>query len=213
MIAKRGKTIAVLAAVLGLLLAGVASTQDWMRVAAEDTEPFALAGADLSGALLALSLALGALSLALLFAGRTLSVVCGAVMALLGVALIFTTLEATSVENPTVANEVAARTGLAGEAAHTVEVLWAFPAIALTGGALAVLGGVWTIVTFRLWLRPPKSKDKYELRSGALAWDVLDEGEDPTLDEESDGPVQHHSARPEREADDPPAAGRDADRS
>ncbi|WP_293697986.1 Trp biosynthesis-associated membrane protein [uncultured Agrococcus sp.] len=211
MIAKRGKTIAVLAAVLGLLLAGAASTQDWVRVAAEDTEPFALTGADLSGTLLALALALGALSLALLFAGRTLSVVCGAVMALIGVALIFATLGAASAENRAVADEVAARTGLTGEAAQTVEVLWAFPAITLTGGALAILGGIWTIATFRLWRRQPKSKDKYELRSGALAWDVLDEGEDPTLDDERDGPVQQHSARAEHEADDGPAAGRDAD--
>ncbi|HIY65506.1 MAG TPA: Trp biosynthesis-associated membrane protein [Candidatus Agrococcus pullicola] len=211
MIAKRGKSIAVLAAVLGLLLTGIAPTQDWVQVIAEDTEPFTLTGADLSGALLALALALGALSLTLLFAGRILSAVCGAVMALIGVALIVTTVGAASAENRAVAEEVAARTGLTGGTTQTVEVLWAFPALALAGGALAVLGGLWTIATFKFWKRQPKSKDKYELRSGALAWDVLDEGNDPTLDDAQEQHAKRQEAQGRKESGEPPAARRDAD--
>lgn len=182
MIAKRGKSIAVLLAVVAIAVAGIAPTQDWVLVTADDTDPFSLTGAELSPALPALVLALAALALTLLFAGKRLSILCGAAMLLLGAAMTWVALSATGSDNSAIAAEIAARTGLASAEAGTVQVVVAFPALAAAGGCVAVIGGVWTLTTSRIWRRQPKSRDKYELRSGALAWDVLDEGEDPTID-------------------------------
>lgn len=184
MIAKRGKLIGVLLTVAAIALAGIPATQEWTHVSAADTEPFSLTGAELSTALPAMVLALGALALTLLFAGRRLSVVCAVALVLLGAGILWSSLSASGPENSVIIAEVAARTGLSGSEVTSVETVTLPPLLSAGGGALAALAGVWVLLTSGKWHRQPKSRDKYELRSGALAWDVLDEGEDPTLDAE-----------------------------
>ena len=184
MIARRGKLISVLVTVVAIALAGIIPTQEWVRVSAVDAESFSLTGAELNSALPALVLALGALALTLLFAGPRLSIVCGMALILLGGGVAWAALTAAGADNAVIEAEIATRTGLAGSQASAIETLDILPILTALGGVIAALGGVWVLFTSKHWNRQP-NRDKYELRSGALAWDVLDEGEDPTADHET----------------------------
>ncbi|MFC4244614.1 Trp biosynthesis-associated membrane protein [Gryllotalpicola reticulitermitis] len=201
---KLGTILAVLIGA-GLGLAG--ATQTWYTITltarAGHFAPLAVDGSTAAPALTALSLAGLALALALAIAGRLARLVIGVIGILLGVCLIIA-----SVGNPAhtagVRDAISKATGIAGTASvnaligHASASIW--PAAALVGGALVVLGSLAAVVTGRLWpggsrrydavrfedaegpasARPSRTPAPRPGDSAVDDWDELTRGEDPT---------------------------------
>lgn len=176
-----------LVAVVGLLVAGalglLAATQTWGSATLLDGRELAAAGQDVAGALTTLSLATVALALVLPLAGRVWRLVLGALALVLGSLLGAHAATAQAGIGDAVATLVADATGLAGSAqqaelAATATTGW--PVAGIAAGALAAAVGVWVLVTGRRWpARAPRAA-RYERSGSGLAWDVMDDGEDPT---------------------------------
>lgn len=179
---KRGR----LAAVLALLAAGalglLAATQPWASVALVDGRQLAVAGQELAGGLTILSLASVALALVLPIAGLVWRFALGALGVALGALTAVHALASRAGITAAVDALVAEATGLAGtaqaaEVASVTEGPW--PIVGAVAGLVAVAGGLLAIVTARRWPERAHRAERYE-RSSGLAWDVMDDGEDPT---------------------------------
>jgi MFS family permease len=181
--APRGRLIAV----LGLLLAGalglLSATQPWGSATLVDGRVLTIAGQDVAGAMTTLSLAIVALALVLPFAGRVWRLVLGALALLLGALLGVHAGAARVGVGDAIAALVADATGLAGSAqqaelASGAITGWSF--IGIAAGALAAAVGVWVLATARRWPERSSRAARYERNGSGLAWDVMDDGEDPT---------------------------------
>jgi hypothetical protein len=176
-----------LVAVLGLLLAGalglLAATQPWARATLVDGRELAVAGQELAGGLTILSLACVALALVLPIAGTVWRFVLAGLAVVLGALLAVHSASAADGVDPAVAALVADATGIAGsaQAAEIAELTTApWPWVAIAAGALAALVGGWTMLTARRWPVRAARAARYERTGSGLAWDVMDDGEDPT---------------------------------
>lgn len=179
----RGRTVAI----LGLLLAGalglLAATQPWGSARLVDGRALEVAGSGVAGGLTVLAFALIALALVLPLAGRAWRFVLGALALLLGGLLVAHSLLSQGGVDGALDALVAEATGLAG-AAQDAELIergaTAWPLMGAAAGVAAALAGIWTLTTGRAWPERAKRAARYERSGSGLAWDVLDDGEDPT---------------------------------
>ncbi|GAA2084954.1 hypothetical protein GCM10009840_22410 [Pseudolysinimonas kribbensis] len=187
----RGVSLAVVALLAGLEF--LAWSQTWFRIA---LAPHALdIGGDVAGAALpALALASLALVLALALAGPAFRIILALLEALLGVGVI--TVTSFALANPLVASapSITKATGLSGStAAYAGDVAaTGWPVVAIVGGCLMVLCGLFLAITVRSWPRSGRRFSRTRATPGAGAgsaepdldpvreWDALSEGDDPT---------------------------------
>lgn len=174
-------------AVIALLAAGglglLSATQPWRELALVDGRTIAATGQQLAGGLTILALACVALALVLPIAGLAWRYALGALAVLLGGLTALHALASDAGADRAVEALVAEATGLAGsaqagEVAASSASLW--PAAAVVAGGLAVGAGLVALVTARRWPARAKRAERYERSGTGLAWDVMDDGEDPT---------------------------------
>ncbi|ROR67049.1 Trp biosynthesis-associated membrane protein [Agrococcus jenensis] len=176
-----------IAAVLGLLLAGamglLAATQPWGSATLIDGRVLAVAGQDVAGAMTTLSLATVALALVLPIAGKVWRLVLGALALLLGALLAVHAGGAQAGVAGALTTLVADATGLAGTAQQaelTATATTAWPLVGIAAGIVAAAVGVWVLITARRWPARARRAARYERSGSGLAWDVMDDGDDPT---------------------------------
>ncbi|WP_413319932.1 Trp biosynthesis-associated membrane protein [Agrococcus sp. 1P02AA] len=179
----RGRSIAALGLLLAAALGLLASTQPWGSVALVDGRTLDAPGQQLAPGLTMTAFAWAALALVLPLAGRVWRWILGALGIVLGAAAIATTLAAKQQVGAALDALVAEATGLAGTG-HASEVVRltasGWPDAGLVAGALAVLLGLWVLATSHRWPARAARTARYERGGSGLAWDVMDEGEDPT---------------------------------
>lgn len=176
-----------LVAVLGLLAAGglglLAATQPWAQASLVDGRELAASGQDVVASLPILAFVLVALALVLPIAGRAWRYVLGALAILAGGLLVAEAWGGAAEAAAALVALIAEATGLAG-AAQQAEVaartLTGWPGAAIAGGALGALVGAWVLVTGARWPARAARAARYERTGSGLAWDVMDDGEDPT---------------------------------
>ncbi|GAA3600317.1 Trp biosynthesis-associated membrane protein [Agrococcus terreus] len=180
---RRARTISV----LGLLAAGalglLAATQPWAMVTLVDGRELTTSGQGVAASLSIVAFVCIATALVLPIAGRWWRVVLGALAVLAGGALAAEAWGARARVDEAVAELVAEATGLAGSAqqaeiARLAATGW--PDAAVAGGALAVLVGAWVLATGHRWPARAARAARYERTGSGLAWDAMDDGEDPT---------------------------------
>lgn len=174
-------------AALGLLVAAalglLAATQQWGSATLVDGRVLTTTGQDIAGGLTILSLACAVLALVLPIAGRIWRLVLGALALLLGGALLAHASSARDGVGSALDALVAEATGLVGsaQAAEIAErSASAWPAAGVAAGVLALLTGLWVLVTAHRWPARARRASRYERAGSGLAWDVMDDGEDPT---------------------------------
>jgi uncharacterized membrane protein (TIGR02234 family) len=193
-IARRGRSISVSAFLLGGAIGIISSTQTWLTVQRADAGADILVpGASALPLLAPLSLAVLALGAALAITGRVLRIVFGVLAAAVSLLLGWSTLQLL-VTDPVdaVASTVTEITGLAGDGAMdgviAAIVPSAWPAIALAGWAILLLGALTVLVTGGGWKSGGR---RYRTDAAARAasagpvdavdsWDDLSRGTDPT---------------------------------
>lgn len=178
-----GRGVAVVALLLAGALGVLSATQPWGSATLRDGRELAVAGQDAAGALSALSFAVIALALVLPLAGRIWRLVLGALALGVGALLAVHAGAARGGIAEAVATLVADATGLAGSAqqaelATTATTAW--PLVGVAAGALAAAAGVWVLATGRGWPARARRTARYERSGSGLAWDVMDDGDDPT---------------------------------
>lgn len=191
--AQRGRSLVVVAILVGSAIALIASTQVWAQTSVAGVELEAT-GADALALLQPLALAGLALSLALALTGTVTRLLFAGVAVILGVAIawlaapvaVFAPLSA-------VESVVTEHTGIAGSesVADIISPVdtTAWPAVAAVAGVLVVLAGVAGLATGARWRR---GSARYESSpavgrrggTGPLdavdSWDDLTRGDDPT---------------------------------
>ena len=193
-IARRGRSISVSAFLLGGAIGIISSTQTWLTVQRADAGADILVpGASALPLLAPLSLAVLALGAALAITGRVLRIVFGVLAVAVSLLLGWSTLQLL-VTDPVdaVASTVTEITGLAGDGAMdgviAAIVPSAWPAIALAGWAILLLGALTVLVTGGGWKSGGR---RYRTDAAARAasagpvdavdsWDDLSRGTDPT---------------------------------
>lgn len=201
----RGLRAAQLAYAAGALLALVAAGRPWLHVVVPRDRPLADAVVTISGrtvAPLVTAVAIAVIGGAVgLFATRGLGrVALGAVVTLLGVALLAASLPHLAAA-PATAVEGWLTQPLAGRDPTRPLLsrsLWWWPALAATGGALVAVAGVATALRGRRWSGMSNRFERAGAAGGGAApgaggaeagsgqravaaWDALDRGDDPTL--------------------------------
>ncbi|MFT3798972.1 Trp biosynthesis-associated membrane protein [Microbacterium sp.] len=154
----RGRTLAVLAAIVGGAVSIVSSTQTWLDVALSDGAgtTLAVAGAHAFSVLAPLSLAALALGLALTVVGRILRYVFGVLAVTIGVTLVWGAARI-GFGHPldAVASAVTEATGLAGGDALAQLIVsiqaTAWPFVTVAAGMLVAAGGALTLATTHAW--------------------------------------------------------------
>ncbi len=179
----RGRSIAtagmLLAAALGLL----AATQPWGSATLLDGRVLAATGQELAGGVTVMALACAVLALLLPIAGRAWRYVLGALAALLGTALVAHVQGARAGVANALEARIAEATGLAGTAqgAEVAAVgATAWPDAGLAAGAVAVAAAAWVLASSHRWPERAPRAARYERTGSGLAWDAMDDGEDPT---------------------------------
>lgn len=173
----RGRVVAVLAHLLGGALVLSASVVTWATVRPVDVAAVVLDGTAVAPALAPVALTLAALGLALSLASpivaRVLAVVGAAVVAIGATHLVqrVASIDEAIVDAASTATGI---TTLDAPAATT-----AAPALAAVGLALALAAALWAFVTAPSWRRR-QAQQRFERAESGLAWDALDDGEDPT---------------------------------
>lgn len=195
MTASRIRLLLVCAAALVGALTLVAWTQPWFSFTLTSGGPITVSGQTAVPALSGLALASMALAAALTIARRTLRIVLGLILALLGAAVAALTIPVLVAPVAAAASSVTATTGLSGPAsiealvARSVASGWPFAAVIL-GISLAAVGVI-VVVTAKRW---PGASRKFEVNPSPAAgaasaesiespvgtWDALTSGADPT---------------------------------
>lgn len=193
-LARRGRGIAVLSFVLAGGIGIISSTQTWLTVIrAGAGEDILVPGADAMALLAPLSLAALALGAAIALVGRTLRYVFGALGLFFGGVMALGTGEVLFATPPSAAaSTITEVTGLAGSTATDAVIgsihATAWPAIALAGWTILVLGALFVLLTAHRWKTGGR---RYRTEPGAHAahegpvdavdsWDDLSRGTDPT---------------------------------
>lgn len=189
--ASRLRLVSLLAIAVVAALALLAWSQTWFRISV-DTRVLTIGGNVAGGAMPALALASLAVILALALAGPLFRSILGVLEALLGVAMITTSVFALTDPVAASLSAITKATGLAGDDAAVAggHQSTGWPVLAVVAGVLAILVGVFVAVTARRW--PTSSRRFTRTRAegtGAQAeeeidpireWDALSEGDDPT---------------------------------
>lgn len=190
---RRGRSIAVLAALAGAALSLIGSTQTWLTVSvAETTLP--VAGAEAVSVLQPLSLAALALSLVLAIVGPVVRYVLAVAAIAVGGAIAWLSAALVATPRATAASTVVTEhTGIAGESAIEDLVqgmaLTPWPTVTIIAGALIALAGGWTLLTAHTWRRAGRRYEKGATRTATAddapldaidSWDDLSRGDDPT---------------------------------
>lgn len=178
----RGRLVVVLGSLAGGLVLLIAGGGQWLRgaVAGAESTDVSLTGADLAPALTPLALAALAAAVGLLFAGRVLARILGAIEIALGAAAGW--IAATAVLDPTdaVRAAIAKATGLDERAAGLVDAsMTPGPAAAFGAAIVLTTAGVLALFADASWAKRDTSA-RYERSDSGLAWDALDDGDDPT---------------------------------
>ncbi|GEK80506.1 Trp biosynthesis-associated membrane protein [Agrococcus baldri] len=179
----RGRTVAALALLLAAALGLVAATQPWGSATLVDGRVLTATGQDLAGAVTVMSLACAVLALVLPIAGRVWRYVLGGLALLLGGALIAHVSAARAGVQGAIDALIAEATGLAGSAqADEVASLaqHGTPGFGIAAGGFAIVAALWVLATAHRWPARAKRAARYERTGSGLAWDVMDDGEDPT---------------------------------
>ena len=182
-------TILGIAAIAGLTL--LTTTQTWWTLHLSD-QNIAIAGTVAAPALAALSLCGLVLAAALALAGPLFRVILAILELLLAFTILLTTIMSlTDPDQPSQA-AVSTATGIAGATSIAALIKsvtmtpWGF--LAIVGGVLAFLIGLWLLASSRFW---PVATRKYQAvrfatadgpRDAVVDWDSLTEGTDPTDD-------------------------------
>lgn len=182
-------TILGIAAIAGLSL--LTTTQTWWTVHLS-SESLPIAGTVAAPALVALSLCSLVLAAALALAGPAFRIILGVLELVLAGTILLTTIMSLAAPDEPSSNAVSSATGVAGQSSIAALIRsvtltpWGFFAVAF--GVLALLAGLWLLVSARFW--PPATR-KYSAtrfaapdgsRDAVVDWDALSEGEDPTTD-------------------------------
>lgn len=178
---RRGRSISVLLVVLAVITSALASVQTWTAVSVPGVaEHIELTGSDVAPALPGTALGIGGIALAYLFAKRVLVYVVGTLLAILATVQLTVAMQGAADANPAVANAVALATGTTSTEGVELMHSGLGPSVAIAGAVLAAAAALFSLLTVHRWPVSQKRADKYDMRSGALAWDALDDGEDPT---------------------------------
>lgn len=180
----RGRTVAALALLLAAGLGLFAATQPWRTVTLIDERALSLTGQDLAGGLTIMALTCLVLGIVLAIAGRIWKYVLGALALVLGAAILAHVQASLGGIDAAMEALVAEATGIAGtgQAAEVAETRsgGGTPVAGMIAGGLAVLAGLWVLTTAHRWPARAKRASRYERTGSGLAWDVMDDGEDPT---------------------------------
>ncbi|GAA2173349.1 hypothetical protein GCM10009846_15010 [Agrococcus versicolor] len=173
----RGRVLAVLAHLLGgaAILSG--SVLTWATVMPPDAGAIELDGTTVAPALAPVALTIGALGLALTLARPLVA----RVLAIVGVAMVGVggthLAQRLAGLDGTIADAASAATGVTTLDATATTT--AAPALAVVGLVLALAAAIWTFATAGAWQRR-QAVQRFERAESGLAWDALDDGEDPT---------------------------------
>lgn len=186
---RRLRLLTILAIPVFAAITLLSVTQTWWTVEVADRS-LEIAGTVASPALSALALASFALTAALAIAGPVFRIVMGVLQTAIGATVVLAAYN--SIHDPiaTSASIITEATGVAGEqsVASLVEnvAFTAWPTVAIVGGALSLLVGVFVLITARRW---PVASRKYQQvrledpnapRDSVGDWDALSDGSDPT---------------------------------
>lgn len=169
----------LLAAALGLLTA----TQPWGSVELTDGRVLSVAGGQLAGGVTIMALALAVLALVLPISGIVWRFLLGVLAAILGIGLIAHVQSTRDGVLAVLDARVADATGIAGsgQGSEIVEtVVNGWPVLGVVSGAIAIVAGLWAAISARSWPARPTRAARYERTGSGLAWDAMDDGEDPT---------------------------------
>lgn len=180
---ERGRAVASIAMLLAAALGLLAATQPWGSAALVDGRALATTGQELAGGLTVMALACAVLALVLPIAGRAWRYVLGALALLLGVALAVHVQGARGGVAHALEARIAEATGLAGtaqgaEVAAAAATAW--PDAGIAAAAVSLAAALWVLTTAHRWPARAKRAARYERTGSGLAWDALDDGEDPT---------------------------------
>lgn len=179
----RGRTVAAVGLLLAAALGLLAATQPWGSATLVDGRVLTATGQQLAGGLTILSLACAVLALVLPIAGRVWRYVLGALALALGAGLIAHVASARALVGSAIDGLVAEATGLAGSAQSAEVAALAqhgTPIAGIAAGVVAVATALWVLVTAHRWPARVARAARYERSGSGLAWDVMDDGEDPT---------------------------------
>lgn len=179
----RGRSITVVLLLVAAALGLVAATQPWGSVELTDGRVLSVAGSELAGGTTIMALALAVLALVLPIAGVLWRVLLGVLAVILGAGLVAHVQSTRDGVSAALDTRVADATGIAGSAqgAEIVGVVvHGWPALGIAGGAIAVIAGVWAALSARRWPARATRAARYERTGSGLAWDAMDDGEDPT---------------------------------
>lgn len=218
--ARLGRRATVLAATAASALLAGATRTTWIHATAPDltgtAQQVEVLGSEAAPAVLALSLAAIAASLATSLSSAWLRFLTGPVLIVTGVGAAFAAFSAAQAPQDAAGSAVASATGVLGAAVQAEATSW--PLLTLIPALAVAVIGVLVLVVGRSWptgsryrsaalAAPVRRGDPAE--DPAAAWDALTRGEDPTL---SSGEVDSEdTARGEGEGEDrpePPVQGR-----
>ena len=186
---RRLKFRAIIGIAVAALLTVLATTQLWWTIDIPGKSIDVL-GTDASPSLSALALAGLALAAALGIAGPVFRVILGVLQTLIGLTVVLAAFSSISRPKESSSTLITSATGVAGEKSLNAIVeaiqFTAWPWVAILGGLLALLTGVFILATFRRW---PAASRKYSAvrvedpsapRDSVGDWDALSDGGDPT---------------------------------
>jgi uncharacterized membrane protein (TIGR02234 family) len=181
---RRSPAVAVLLCAVGGLLVLLASGRQWGHTAGAagtgSTSGLSVSGHEVSGTIPAVAYALLALAVAVLASSGVMRRVVGAFVGLVGITGVEVAIHARGQIGSALADQERGATGVTVHAATN-----AWWVLVLAGGLLAIVAGAITMLQSGAWSR---MSEKYDAPSapkptkdpGAVAWDTLDRGEDPT---------------------------------
>jgi uncharacterized membrane protein (TIGR02234 family) len=191
--ARRGRSLAVVTALVGAGATVVGSTQTWLTVGLPTGEAV-VSGAEAVPVLQPLGLAALALALVLAIVGVVLRHVLAVLAVIVGATV--SVLSFTAASSPGVghvAGVVSEHTGIAGESGVAelmggiTATVW--PSATTAAGALIAAAGLWALFTGARWRRAGRRYETDGARSSAThdgpldaidSWDDLSRGDDPT---------------------------------
>lgn len=208
----RSRKFWVLAAIaLTGALALVASTQAWVVLTlvpgAAATSTLVVTGHDLNASLSPVAVAVLASALALTIAGPVFRRLLAVVVALLGAGVAAIAVGVLGAPVAASASALAELTGILGDAQSTLvrsSAVSVWPAVTVGLGALLVALGIWVLIVAGRWQR---SGRRYESSSRAASpqadgepdriadWELLSDGEDPSIGRADPGSQETSSNR------------------
>ncbi|HWJ84551.1 MAG TPA: Trp biosynthesis-associated membrane protein [Cellulomonas sp.] len=192
---RRARVLSVSALLLAGAIGIISSTQTWLEATLRaGGDPLPVPGAaaipvlaPLSLAVLALGGALSIVGVVLRYVFAVLSVLAGGILLWLTGTVLFTRPTSSVASTVTTATGISGQEGVARLVADITPTAW--PAVTLVAWVLLLAGGIFTLVTARIWRRVGRRYDTetaaaHRTTDGPVdavdSWDELSRGEDPT---------------------------------